>query len=331
MQTSKDTYKNDSKTGWSYPIDSLISDYDYRNNYYDYRQRLYALYRKADLAGVLEASEDLPVLLRDIYVPLRIDETETDPSADPENAAETKGLSIPNALRRIQFLAISGLPGSGKSTLTKFLAAEMSELQLNVTTQRLGRRIVIPFILRELNFSKIDSFDDLWNVWISGMSKRLGMKITREFLDFYIDNGWAVIIFDGIDEIGTEKNIDLINWINDWIEERKSLREATPPVNVIITGRPYGFLEKGNYKKWFKMMHLQHFNQKESELYAGKWFKVRYGEDKVKVKIKADDFIAALKDYGLKELKRRPIYLAMLAYVAETYGELPRTRTLAYS
>lgn len=329
MKTLKNTYKKNIEGGWSYPVDSRFYSREFSDTYIRYRQRLDGLYRKADMAGVMEASEDTPALLKHIYVPLRIDEKDIDPASGEVDKVE--GLSIVDALRRIKFLAISGAPGSGKSTMTRFLAAALSQTILNETASVLGRRVVVPFILRELDFSQIHSFDDLWNLWIKDMSERLKMDITREFLDFYIEKGWAVVIFDGIDEIGEEQNLNMIRWINDWIQAKSEFKDAMTPLNIIITGRPSGYLAKGEYDRYFRKMYLLPFNQDQIEQYAYNWYGVRYGEDEVKVKMKAKDFIAALKDYGLEELKRRPIYLAMLAYVAETYGELPRTRTLAYS
>ncbi|MBF0554932.1 MAG: NACHT domain-containing protein, partial [Nitrospirae bacterium] len=329
MQKSNTIYNKDTGESWSYPVDSRFYEAGFRKYYTVYRDRLFVLYRRADMAGVMEANEDTPAMLKHIYVPLRIDEKDIDPASN--EIENVKSLSIVDALCRIRFLAISGAPGSGKSTMTRFLASALSQPILNETAAKLGKRLVIPFILREMDFSKINSFDDLWNLWIEDMSKRLKLDITREFLDFYIERGWAVVIFDGIDEIGEAQNLNMIRWINEWIQSKSEFRDAKTPLNIIITGRPSGYLRDGEYDRYFKKMYLLPFNQKQIEQYAFNWYNVRYGEDEVKVTMKAKDFIAALKDYGLEELKRRPIYLAMLAYVAETYGELPRTRTLAYS
>ncbi len=283
------------------------------------------------MAGVMEASEDQPVHIKDIYVPLRLDKTNLEHIKSTEEVDSVKGQSIEEVLCTKQFIAISGAPGSGKSTLTKFLAAMLSQPENNHYTSVLGRRVVIPFILREFDFAKINSFDDLFSQWIVDINKRLGMKLTRDFFDFYISYGWAVVIFDGIDEISDEKNLALIDWINDWIDKNMSFSIAQYKINIIITGRPYGYLEKGKYDKFFEKLYIQPFNSNEIKEYADKWFSIRYRPDTVRIQQKVDDFIKAIKFYNLVGLKHRPIYLAMLAYVAETYGELPRTRTLAYS
>ncbi|MBF0402699.1 MAG: NACHT domain-containing protein, partial [Nitrospirae bacterium] len=328
MAILENTYKKDIGERWSYPVDSNFVGLEFSSAYIAYRARLDALYRKADMVGVMNDPEDTPTLLKHIYVPLRIDEKDVDPaSSEVDNV---KGLYIVDALCRIRFLAISGAPGSGKSTMTQFLAAALSQTILNETASVLGRRVVVPFILRELDFSKINSWDDLWNLWIKDMSERLNMSITREFLDFYIEKGWAIVIFDGIDEIGEEQNLNMIKWINKWIEAKSEFKDAMTPLNIIITGRPYGYLSEGEYDRYFKKMYLLPFNQNQIEQYAYNWFGVQYGEDKLKVKMKSQGFITALKGYGLEELKRRPIFLAMLAYVTGNEGELPQTRLAAY-
>lgn len=326
------TYNSDITEKWSYPINPQFINSKWRKEYQEYRSKLFGLYERADMTGVMEASEDQPVHIRDIYVPLRLDKTNIDYIKSTEEVDDIKGLTIEDTLCSRQFTAISGLPGSGKSTLTKFLATALSQTENNHYTNQLGRRIVIPFTLRELNFSKINSLDDLWNEWLADFSKRLELELKKEFFDFYISYGWAVIIFDGIDEIKDEKNRELIEWINNWINENiETLITAPNKLNIIITGRPYGYLDDGEYEKYFDKMFLQPFNSKEIEIYTHKWFSIRHPKDKVRIEQKTNDFVSAIKDYGLTDLKHRPIYLAMLAYVAETYGELPRTRSIAYS
>lgn len=86
------------------------------------------------------------------------------------------------------------------------------------------------------------------------------------------------------------------------------------------------------YERHFSKRYLQPFNTEQIEHYVRNWYRVRYPQDTVTQQSRATDFIEKLRQYrGLAELKHRPIYLAMLAYVAETYGELPVSRTLAYS
>jgi len=308
-------------------------DHAYTRTFNLYRRKLEQLYGRADMAGVMEATEDVPVNLRDIYVPLRVADEDIPKITSSEQVEAIVGNDIASALLQTPYLAISGLPGSGKTTLTHYLAGELSRVERNSANAALGRQVVIPIILRELDFSTINSFETLWQQWRERMATRLEMTLSDDFFNFYLNNQWAVVIFDGFDELSEQINQALMQWINAWIASvGVQTRTSKSRFFCLITARPSGFLSGGEYEQHFHKTYLQPFNQQQIDQYVHNWYGVRYPHDSLTQQAKAKDFIEKLKKYrGLAELKHRPIYLAMLAYVAETYGELPVSRTLAYS
>ncbi len=315
-------------------LNPIFIDNQYGRLFNLYRKRLSEYYSKADMAGVMEASEDIPVNLRDIYVPLRIDEQDIPRINNSEEVERIKGIDLDLALNKNHFLAISGLPGSGKTTLTNFLSGELSKSQANKSIQLLGRQLVIPIVLRELNFDNINSFEQLFEQWRTQIQERLDLDLPKEFFELYVKNHWALVIFDGFDEVDESVNSKLIKWIDDWIDGviKESKSNAENSFYCIITARPSGFLSQETYTKNFRKYYLQPFNREQIKQYVSNWYQVRYPIDSVKKISKTKGFIEKLEQFrGLAELKHRPIYLAMLAYVAETFGELPLTRTLAYS
>lgn len=315
-------------------LNPILIDNQYSRLFNLYRKKLSEYYSRADMAGVMEASEDIPVNLRDIYVPLRIDKQDIPRINNSKEVEKIKGIDLDLALNKNHFLAISGLPGSGKTTLTHFLSGELSKSKANKSIQLLGRQLVIPIVLRELNFDNINSFEQLFEQWRTQIQERLDLELPKEFFELYINNHWALVIFDGFDEVDESVNSKLIKWIDDWIDGviKKKRSNAENSFYCIITARPSGFLSQETYSKNFSKYYLQPFNREQIKQYVNNWYKVRYPIDSVKQISKTKNFIEKLDQFrGLAELKHRPIYLAMLAYVAETFGELPLTRTLAYS
>jgi|GEM_PF-3332175 len=296
-----------------YPIREPFNNLKYGKKQEVYKKLLISLYGREDTL------EESPINLRDIYTPLVLKDNKTD-----------KELSIEEILCSYQFIAISGVAGSGKSTITKFLSIETSQNGLNKTVQFIGKRLVMPIILRELDFEKIDSLDSLFDAWIDNINQNLKKSIfDREFFDFYISKGWAILIFDGFDEIGAGQNRKLIEWLSSYLSTQK-LQSDEIRSNIVITARPTGFLNDINYSNFAKF-DIEPYNENQIESYIGKYMTLLHSPNQQKTKERIETFSTRLKSIDdLKQLKSRPIYLMMLCYISEHKGEIPRSRVLAY-
>jgi len=300
-----------------YPLREPFNNFQYGEKQNQYKKHLISLYAKEDTL------EETQILLQDIYTPLELGSDKNDNS--------DKRIGVEDLLCRYQYIAISGEAGSGKSTITKFLSLATSANGTNKTVQKLGKRVVLPIILRELNFSKIDSMDSLFSQWIDNLNSNLKTAVfDREFFDFYIAKGWAIIILDGFDEIGTKQNKNLISWINSYITKQK-LDENGLRTNIIITGRPTGFLSDVKYEKNFRKYYLKPYSQEQIEVYTDKYMNLKYSPNKKMIEERKANFLNVLGSVkAFNQLKTRPIYLMMLVYISEHKGTMPRSRILAY-
>lgn len=296
-----------------------------------FQRKLAELYNNEDALRVLESSEDVPVALKEIYVPLRLSKAEVLTIKSTQDVDKISGDYIENILPDHYFISLSGMPGSGKSTLTKYLITALADTVPNETVQKLGRRLVIPIILREMDFSSINSLDDLWAYWLKEMNDRLKINLEWDVFNYYIAQGWAIIIFDGLDELGEQTNIKLMDWINNRLRGIVNNGIFNTQTYVVITARPTGFLKDSDYSM-FEKFHIQPFNSNQIEKFVKKFFSIRYRHDQRLCSEKIESFMEKLSKFaGLVELKHRPIYLSMLGYISEVDGELPQTRALAYS
>ena len=99
-------------------------------------------------------------------------------------------------------LVLLGDPGSGKTTLLNYLVWLLGRPSENVLIDRLGWRLPVPMVLREMRLRGVTDFDGLLAAFLGhAMSEPL-----REggYLNEMLATGQAFILLDGIDEIGDQ-------------------------------------------------------------------------------------------------------------------------------
>ena len=94
---------------------------------------------------------------------------------------------------------ILGDPGSGKSTLVDWLAWQLADEHPNAWKARLGNRIPIPLILRDLHITRGITWDGLLDAFLA---RPIGKHLSREYCLRLMDEGHALVILDGLDEVG---------------------------------------------------------------------------------------------------------------------------------
>jgi len=207
---------------------------------------------------------------------------------------------------------------------------------------------MMPFILREMQLTEVKTVNDLLAVWAREFERKTGKQglIDLETVKYFLQQGWGVVAFDGVDEIG--------------IKYRRRIRRLVyafkaiyPDVAIFVTGRPVGFerlpFNAPKLRLWqaiakcegweavpslpnnFPHQYVRPFDTSQVTDYVTAWYKTHYDTDKVKQEIERDLLLGALKSHtGLKTLKYRPIYLATLTYVHDVKGKLPNSQVLAY-
>jgi len=132
-------------------------------------------------------------------------------------------------------LLVLGDPGSGKSTLTKWVASQFSTKNRSPLAKKLGPLLPLPFFLRDLELSpKEDSWDALLNRFFR---QDVGhqLEAVRDRVVRLLELGQALLLIDGVDELGS-------------IETRRALRRAIfdgirryPRCRWICTSRIVGY------------------------------------------------------------------------------------------
>jgi len=323
-----------------------------------YFRWLLKYYTSAELAEMSDESD--PVSLRQIFVPMRVGEEELVESAmvgptevaDKETEATLPGVDVFELIQQERFICLSGLPGSGKTTLIKALLMELcaqhpSRLR-NALAGRLGIAPV-PLMLREFSdLDTINTFDKLMDAWWRNLENRTsqGDALDIDRLKFCFspegDGLPLLLLFDGIDETG---GVNIRKGILN-IAADTCIRYG---YRILVTGRPNGFeglklaKEKGLYAskettngelnlKVGQPFHLLPLSWPQIQGFINKWYQLR-PEWEIKHIEGAAHFLEALQDNNrsyLLPLARRPIFLTLMSLVHCTRNEMPHGRAELY-
>lgn len=348
------------KTKWVNPNFASYQQQQWLSNYHN---ALAKLYKSSDFAGISDANQQENIALADIYVKERFTKKDLSQLEGNDDFDETLEKTASDEIEDLlitfdheqkpskinQSAVIIGAAGSGKSTLVKMLAVACSgQADQLAIAQHFGRRLMMPFILREMQLTEVKTVNDLLAVWAREFERKTGKQglIDLETVKYFLQQGWGVVAFDGVDEIGIKYRRRIRRLVY-------AFKATYSEVAVFVTGRPVGFehlpFNAPRARLWkaiarregWKNVHLlmgnfphkyvRPFDILQVTDYVTAWYKTRYDTDKVKQETERDLLLNALKTHtGLKTLKYRPIYLATLTYVHDVKGKLPNSQVLAY-
>ncbi len=300
------------------------------------------------------ADEPEPISLRKVYVDMRVDTDEMDEKAmsGPSKVVEAEppdklpGRDVWDLLIENPFVLISGLPGSGKTTLSGRLVLELADTAFPSAFRKglSAKKLVapIPLVLRDYAFDQIRNLDQLLEVWWQkaeedanelkepGMSvDKVRLRYALEKEDFENYKGRpAVVIFDGIDEVGGLETRTRVY---------KMAREARKRgFRVVVTGRPAGYADLQREGvlpgRAAPVYHLMPFTWPQIDLFVNRWYGLK-PDWKLKREQGIKEFLGALQDPNrphLLQLARRPIFITLMALVHLTRNVMPHGRAELY-
>ena len=150
--------------------------------------------------GLPDRRDNPDIIIDRLFVEPLLTNRYISPDEEPENWLE-EAETVLDTLAEHRRLIVLGDPGSGKSTLLNYLAWQFARPETDEWTSRLGWRLPVPIVLRELDIRGVTEFDGLLEAFLKHeMSTPL---LNSDILQSALKSGQALVLVDGIDEIGT--------------------------------------------------------------------------------------------------------------------------------
>jgi internalin A len=320
-------------------LDSAESPVPRRDRLADYLKCVWDAHHAMIILGLPTLMENPSVSIDQLFVEPALATQRADPARDPKDWVGVVSLSDTVADR--YRLVILGDPGTGKSTLVSWIASQLASDTPSPWQSRLNKAIPLPFVLRDLDIGRAITWDGLVEAFLAVSAHHL---LSKEQLARVLNEGSAVLLLDGLDEIGDRVT-------------RRRLRAAVqeglrryPRCRWLLTSRIAGYAEvpfhlteeaekvrqadrQATVEELLDVRYAVPFDDSRIEHFARNWYDIRErGMDQAPVvKRKTRELVKAVRrDGDTLRLARIPNLLTMMALMHPGKMALPHGKALLY-
>ncbi len=313
--------------------------------YYDEILRWHGYIRFLGLPH-LRDNPDVPI--DRLYVEPSISDSHIQPERPTKDWPETT--PVLQAVVASQRLVLLGDPGSGKSTLVSWIAWQLTQPGDNAWTRRLGRLVPIPMILRDMDIGRDITWDGLLDAFLAlPVAKPLNEDGKgRERLDDLFERGQAIIMLDGLDEIGSTavrealqaavfkgfEQCSRCRWLLtsrivgyddvSFEERRMSREESTISWQAGLTAHGTSAIMMASRR------YVAPFSDRQIEQFAHNWY-IQHEQAEHERQQRARELVDAIAaNESTQDLARIPNLLTLIALIYRVYRWLPHGRAMLY-
>jgi predicted MPP superfamily phosphohydrolase len=297
-----------------------------------FRAAVRAVHGTVRFVGYADSKERPNVQVPDLFVPLRLRQRRTAAQESEGNVRTTTqllaGLAAGSTSTPTR-LVVLGDPGSGKTTLCRFAAIVLAGGKglddLLIDGEPLP--LFVPF--RDYVRVCRESRDrDLLTYVYEQTRNQLQLPVPAGFLEKALDEGRAVLLLDGLDEVGSA----------DDREEMRGRVQAFlvqyPRLAAVVTSRVAGYDDAPlphRAPDGFEHLVLETLDDDDLRQFVSNWYSVQEADDPVARDEGVADLNAALdSNERVKELARNPMLATLIALVHRYEAKLPGERAKLY-
>lgn len=270
------------------------------------------VYAAQGFLGLADSAPRPRANLDSMFVPLRLARERRHEPDDELTLAQFEQSVLSDAEPAAR-AAILGAPGSGKSTLCRYLA-------VTAARQAGGR---VPLLLTVRGWVSEGAREALLDMAVREAGQTLSIRTTVEALEELCAAGRTMLIVDGVDEAGPE--------------DRRRLRDCVhgfcaryPKVPVVVTSRILGY-DQVPLDEGFEHLQLEPFDDLQLQEFIERWYEIAEPNNpSERLRRRAALTAALAAEPRAKELARTPLLATLIALVHFHQAHLPGDRARLY-
>ncbi|MEV6522903.1 NACHT domain-containing protein [Longispora sp. NPDC051575] len=233
-----------------------------------------------------------------------------DPEEDPSTAAEV----MADRFRTV----VTGDPGAGKSTFAAKLVHDVAADEVP------GLEGLVPLLLvvREHTAGLRHGHDTLVSYLEAVCRRPHHLVPPPDALEYLLLNGRALVVIDGLDELGTaEHRRSFARMVEGFVHRY-------PLTRVVVTSRVVGYYEAPLERGLFPVSSVAPFTKDQIAEYVTKWFALDPDRSSEEGGSLAGDFLRESAD--ARDLCANPLMLSLLCTLYSSTHYIPRNRPEIY-
>lgn len=226
-----------------------------------------------------------------------------------------------------KYSIILGDPGSGKSTLSRYVMLSLIDPLLADDKIQKAFEGYLPLLIELRTFAGLSDEGKCETPleFLEHLGKTEGWSLTQSTLHNYLkDDGRAMVIFDGLDEIFDPKLRETIT------NQIVGFTNTYPKARVIVTSRILGYRRKILSDAGFNHFTLQDLDEKQVIAFITNWYELAMSERPEEATERSERILKSFADQAsIRQLAGNPMLLTIMAIIGK-HQELPRERWKLY-
>jgi len=225
-----------------------------------------------------------------------------------------------------QHVIILGDPGSGKSTLARYVLLSL----IDSTGDEKVRRVFdgyLPLLIELRSYAGLcaDNKCETFLEFFEYLGKTEGWHLTQTALHNHLKNdGRAVVIFDGLDEIFDPEERERIT------RQIVGFASDYSKAHILVTSRVIGYRRKILEDAGFTHFTLQDLDETQVATFVDRWYGLALSDRPEEAKERRERIMRSFKESAsIRQLAGNPMLLTIMAIIGK-HQELPRERWKLY-